>query len=199
VTLEVEAREAGGVALLHGTALVADARSATPSVELPVPVSFDEARESSRHYPGFDHHQYPSCFVCGQARPLRDGLALYPGAVSGRAIVAAPWQPAADLCDEEGRVRTRFMWAALDCPSWYGYAAFHEPVPILLGRLTAHVAAQPRAAEPCVVHGWLLAREGRKIRAASAVFDAQGKPLAWAEAIWIVLKSGPSDFQVGRL
>jgi hypothetical protein len=189
IPMDVEAQEAGRVALMNAATVVAEARNTELSLALPEPVSWDEAVVASRAYPGFHHHQYPSCFVCGPARPLGDGLALFPGPVAGRALVAAPFTPAPDLCDADGRLLPALMWAALDCPSWYGYAAFHEPAPpILLGRLSAHIHDRPHASDRCVVLGWALGREGRKIRCASAVFEATGRALAWAEATWIVLK-----------
>ena len=187
--LEVAQKADGGVALLDGSTLIAEAQSTTLSLALPAPASWEEARTASRDYPGFRHHQYPSCFVCGPHRLHGDGLALFPGPVDDRGVVAAPWAPAHDLCDADGRLRAAFMWAALDCPSWYGYAAFHEPAPpILLGRLTAELLDLPHAGDACVVMGWFLGREGRKIRCASAVFGPKGRALAWAEATWVVLK-----------
>jgi len=190
IAMEVEPQQSGSIALTHGTTVIAEARRTTVSTDLPEPVSWEQAVAASRAYPGFVEHQYPSCFVCGPGRPLHDGLSIFPGAVGNREVVAAPWQPAKDLCDPDGRVLPAFMWAALDCPSWYGYAAFHEPVPpILLGRLSAQVNERAHAEERCVAMGWALGREERKIRCASAVFSAAGRALAWAQATWIVLKA----------
>ena len=190
VPLQVERAEDERILLMDGATVVAEARAVELApMELPEAVSWEGAQAASRVYPGFHHHQYPSCFVCGPARPFEDGLALFPGAVADRKVVAAPWQPATDLGDAEGRVLPVFMWAALDCPSWFGYAAFNEPLPpILLGRLSAQIAARPLTGDRCVVMGWSLGREGRKIRCASAVFSEDGKALAWAQAIWVALK-----------
>jgi hypothetical protein len=88
-------------------------------------------------------------------------------------------------------VQTRFVWSALDCPGWFGYASFVEDAPrVLLGRLAAEVVRAPRAGESCVVVGWAMGREGRKISCGTALFDARGAALARARSTWIVLKPG---------
>jgi hypothetical protein len=179
-----------GYVLAHDGKPVAEARSVELALELPEGASFADAARASLGYPGFVRHPYPSCFVCGPQRAQGDGLGLYPGPLEGRRVVAAPWAPARDLCDQDGRVGARFVWSALDCPSWFGYAAFAEQeLPILLGRLTAEVKARPRADEPCVVLGWSLGRQGRRIECASALLGGDGQFLAWARAVWIEVKS----------
>jgi hypothetical protein len=111
----------------------------------PVPVSFEEASEASERFIGFHDHPYPGCFVCGleRAAGLPQGLALHPGALKAQGekrVVAAPFRPAADLCDQQGLLAPEFVWAALDCPSWFGHAAFQQRPPvILLGRLAVQV------------------------------------------------------------
>ena len=128
-------------------ALLAEGKPTAFQLALPQPVSFAEAEAARANYIGFREHPYPGCFVCGPARApdFGAGLGLFPGAVSGQQLVAAPWQPARDLCDEHGLARKEFVWAALDCPSWFGHAAFVERVPkILLGRLAVAVLRLPR-------------------------------------------------------
>jgi hypothetical protein len=125
---------------------------------------------------------------------LGPGLAIFPGAASsGSAMpqVAAPWQPASELGDAAGRVRAEFVWAALDCPSWFGFAAFAQELPrALLGRLAVSIARRPSVGERCVVQGWYLAKEGRRILCGSALFDGAGECLAQARATWVELKAG---------
>jgi hypothetical protein len=162
------------------------------SLELPLPepVTFSEAELASRAYPGFHSHPFPHCFVCGTERERGDGLALYPGAVVGRPLVAAPWVPTADLCDARGRVRKHFLWAALDCPAWFGYVAFAERVgPTLLGRITCQIVRAPQRDEACVVLGWHTGTEGRRIGCATAIFDVHGSCLAYSRSTWIALKA----------
>jgi hypothetical protein len=189
VPLELVDETAGGISLQHDGTLIAEARPTHVELTLPHAPSFEQATEASAHYLGFKHHLYPSCFVCGPLRDPGDGLRIFPGRLEHPRVAAAPWVPPRDLCDGDGLVEARFVWAALDCPSWWGYAAFNEPgPPILLGRLAAEIRARPRAEERCVVIGFGLGREGRRISCGSALVDGSGQYIAWARATWIELK-----------
>ncbi|MFT3928099.1 MAG: hypothetical protein QM778_36560 [Myxococcales bacterium] len=199
--LTLESRDGGAVLLGPDGGLIAEGKPTTLELVLPASVGWDEARAATAHYVGFREHPYPGCFVCGPRRPagIAPGLGLYPGAVrspSGQAVVAAPFRPPADLADDQGLLKPEFVWAALDCPSWFGHAAYLEHVPkILLGRLAVHIARRPRAegasavGEACVVMGWSLGQEGRRITCASALYDERGDCLAWGKAVWVELKS----------
>ena len=176
--------------LHHGKLLVAEAEPTTLPLEVPSPVSFQVAALATHGFVGFRSHPYPTCFVCGPDRLDADGLGLYPGAVPGRKLVAAAWSPAADLCDRQGRVAQRYVWSALDCPAWYGYLAFSErKAPTLLGRMASDVQRLPERAEPCVLIGWHLRTEGRRILVASAMFGADRKCIARSVCTWITLTS----------
>jgi hypothetical protein len=170
--------------------LIAEAKPAGFSLEPPPPPSFAEATAASTRYLWRDTHPYPTCFVCGPRRSPGDGLCIYPGAVEGCAIAAAPFVPDASLVDESGRVRPEMVWASLDCPSWFGYHCFHELTEglVLLGRLAARIDERPRAGERCVCVGWFLGREGRKIQCGSALYAESGRLLAAGKATWIVVK-----------
>ncbi len=197
--LTLEAREGGAVLLGADGSLIAEAKPAELELSLPGAVSWEEAQAASARYIGFREHPYPGCFVCGPRRAPGSlpGLGLFPGAAqspSGRPVAAAPFAPPADLADEAGLLKPEFVWAALDCPSWFGHAAFVDPVPkILLGRLTVAIHRRPRAgpgqsAERCVVVGWGIGQERRRITCGSALYDARGECLAMGKAVWVELK-----------
>jgi hypothetical protein len=188
-----------------GALLLAEASALSHlELEVPAPVSFERAERARERYLGFQAHPYPTCFVCGPARPpeLGRGLELYPGAIgdlddgvtSSSADgpyrqVAAPFQPAEDLCDAQGLLCGEHVWAALDCPSWFGHAAFAQATPkTLLGRLAVQIVRRPAARERCVVTGFGLGQEGRRISCGSALFGADGACIARARATWIALK-----------
>ena len=118
-------------------------RQSAPSStsSLPAPSRFEQAERASRNYPGFDAHDYPTCFVCGPART--DGLGIFAGAVDGRGVFAAPWL----VPDDVSRV---LVWAALDCPGAIG-VGWDGRGDWLLGRMTAEVLAVPTAGDRCVV------------------------------------------------
>ncbi|HEX7082185.1 MAG TPA: hypothetical protein VF329_14340 [Gammaproteobacteria bacterium] len=146
-----------------------------------------EAVEASRRYAGFQAHPAPACFVCGPERAPADGLRIFAGALdpykNGPAAVAAPWTPDPSLDAGDGRVRSEFMWAALDCPGFA--AAAPDMRPMLLGELTAQVDRRAAIGERCVVVGWPIASEGRKHEAGTAVFGADGELYARGRATWI--------------
>ena len=183
-------REGGAVRLMHGDQVVAEARASQPTVRPPTSPGVEAAERASRNYLGLKDHLFHSCFVCGTSRKAGDGLRLFPGPV-GDNIVACTWTPGDAFADDEGRVANLFMWAALDCPSYWAlpHAGATRSV---LGRLTAEIITHPRADQTLVVAAWPLSSSARKHRAATAIYDASGAVLARAEAMWIDIK--PEQF-----
>jgi hypothetical protein len=182
-SLQLERRDSG-VVLLDGDLLVAEARPAALELDVPEPVSLEEAERASAAYRGFEEHAFPTCFVCGPARDPGDGLRIFAAQVEGRDLVAAPWTPDPSLAGPDGLVRHEYVWAALDCPGAFA-VGFSERGEIVLGRLTAEVRGPVRARQPHVVVGWPLGEEGRKLYAGTAVFTAGGELCALARATWI--------------
>ncbi|MBA2616322.1 MAG: hypothetical protein H0U90_11220 [Actinobacteria bacterium] len=170
------ARTEGHVEVREGETLVAQAEQIDFELDVPEPVSVEEAREASEGYSGFREHAYSTCFVCGPDR--RDGLGIHPGPVRGRELVAAPWTPPADVPDE-------LVWAALDCPSGWAIDTFGR-AGVLLGRLAVRILEPPRGGEPHVVLGWAVGADGRKRLAGSALLTAEGRTVAFARSIWLV-------------
>lgn len=182
-------REGERARLYAGETLVAEAEPATVDLEAPPPVGFEEAVKASRGYPWFEGHPFPTCFVCGPERAPGDGLRLLPGAVEGREVAAAPWVPDPSVADAQGVVRPEIVWAALDCPSWFGMHCFHPFTGMaLLGRLAARIDSRPRAGERCVVAGWFRGREGRKIHTGAALFGEGGVLRAIGKSTWVTLR-----------
>jgi hypothetical protein len=176
--------------LLDGDTVVAEAVPARVDVDPPAPLGAPAARAAERMSPVVVHpgwHPFPSCFVCGPERWPGDGLRLFPGRVDGTDLFAVAWTPGAEVDDGDGNVRDEFVWAALDCPtSFVMYLAEGRPEEVrVLGRLAARIDAPPRAGEEHVVVAWPLAREGRKLTAAGALYDGTGRVLAVSRAVWI--------------
>jgi hypothetical protein len=173
--------------LFDGNRLVAEAeRVELDPLELPRPPTLAEAERAAAAYAGFREHTFPTCFVCGPEREDGDGLRIFAGPLEGRSpLVAAPWTPAPGLGRPDGRVRREFVWAALDCPGAFavGYPGRGET---LLGRLALQLESLPQVGERCIVVGWPLGEDGRKVHAATALFRETGEVLAWARATWIV-------------
>lgn len=173
--LEVR-HDAGRTVLLHGESLVAEARPAEPGVEAPPAPSWDEALAAGSRLVGWGAPDFEECFVCG-ARPEDDGLGIRAGAVAGRpGLVATTWVAR--------EVSPEIVWAAIDCPGAYALHGEGRGDP-LLARMTARVDRLPREGERCVVVGWGLDEDGRKLRAATALYGDDGAPVAVASQLWI--------------
>jgi hypothetical protein len=198
------ARRLDIVATAHGVELKCIARTLATArgVDLALPevpaVGFSEAQDAaSRSAQDDSRHPLPTCFVCGPARAVGDGLRLRAGPLGSRAgartgMHAAPWVPGADLAGSDGAVAAEFVWAALDCPSGYaGLGARHLGLSgselILLGRMRARIERRPHPGDQCVIVAWPTGRDGRKLFAGSALLGADGTLLAAAEATWILL------------
>lgn len=178
LSVELEVVEIdGGLELRRGDVLVAEARPFELELDVPESVALADAVEASKHFAGFEHHAYPTCFTCGPARD--DGLRIFAGPVAdGAGLVAAPWIPRED-------VRPEILWAALDCPAGWAVDDFQREG-VLLGRMGARILAVPGPDATCVVVGWRAGEEGRKRRAGSALFTAKGELLACSRSTWIV-------------
>jgi hypothetical protein len=166
-----------GLDLWDGEELVAKAEPAEVDLDVPGPVSYDEAERAGAGFPGFEHHAFPMCFVCGPSRSPGDGLRIFTGPVEGRDVLAAPWQVPEEV-DET------LVWAALDCPGAVA-SGYPERGDTLLGRFAGRVDEVPRPGERCVVVAWPLGEDGRKLYAGTALFGDDARLLGLARAIWI--------------
>jgi len=181
--LDVQRLDGGSVAVLDGDTLVAEGAPASVEIEVPEPVTFEEAVTAAKSYLGFRHHPFPTCFVCGPKRAEGDGLRIFPGWVADRNIVAAPWTPDASVADEDGQVRPEIVWAALDCPS--GFAVITPETVAVLGRLAVKLVAPVQPGKRYAAIGWPLGEEGRKMYSGTALFGEGGDLRAFARATWV--------------
>lgn len=171
--------------VLHGDAVVAEARPAEPELDPPPPPSFADAERLAAALGEDGDHPFPGCFVCGPGRAPGDALRLRPAPV-GDGRVAAPWRV------DEGFASPRFVWAALDCPGGWAVTPDASRGLSVLGRLTARVDETPGPGDECVVVGWPLGGEGRKRFAGTAVFRGE-KLLALASAVWFEVPAERRD------
>jgi hypothetical protein len=167
-------RDGDTVRLLDGDALVADARPAPVAVDVPEPVSLEDAERSRERHVRDWTPEFSECYVCG----IRDdGLQIRVGPVAGRGkLHAAP----ITLPEE----RPELVWAAIDCPGAFAVGAEGRG-DIVLGRMTARVDRVPEAGEQCVVISWPLGEDGRKLFAGTALFDSGGELAALARQTWV--------------
>ena len=163
---------------------VANARTAELELEIPSAPTFAESMQASQRYTGFEQHNFPQCFVCGPDREDGDGLRIFPGALADRPGVAAPWTPGKSLLGRDtSAVGVEFVWSALDCPGYFGLRK--NDFAALLGRMTAQVIQSPEVGQRCIVMGWPIREDGRKLQVGSGVFSESGELMACAKATWI--------------
>jgi hypothetical protein len=182
-------RSDGGLRVLDGDALVAEARPAELSLEPPEPVTFDEAVAIAAARPDDPEHRFPGCFVCGPAREEGDALRLRPTA-TGDGRIVAPWRPS--------EVTQPFVWASLDCPGAHAVNPDGARGISVLGRLTARVMEAPAPGDECVVVGWPLGGDGRRFHAGTALFR-DDRPLAVARAVWFMVGDEARDGTLTRV
>jgi hypothetical protein len=164
--------------LEDGDLLVAEAVAGDPGLEPPSPPDPAAAAAAGEGVGAFGPPEFAECFVCG-AREDGSGLGIHPGPVPGlpAGLVATTWT-AHDVSPE-------VTWAAIDCPGAYA-AGDPGRGEVVLGRMTARVDRLPEEGEPCVVVGWPLGEDGRKLFAGTALYGRDGAPLAVARQVWIL-------------
>ena len=171
--------------LEDGDLLIAEAVAGDPGLEPPLPPDPTSAAAAGEGVGAFGPPEFAECFVCG-AREDGSGLGIHPGPLPGRdglgaglraGLVATTWT-AHDVSPE-------VIWAAIDCPGAYA-AGDPGRGEVVLGRMTARIDRLPEEGEPCVVVGWPLGEDGRKLFAGTALYGRDGSPLAVARQVWIL-------------
>jgi hypothetical protein len=178
-------RDNGSVRLLDGDDLIAEG-VAKPDfkLEAPAPVGVADARDAATRYRGLADGLFSKCFVCGRAR--EDAFGVFAGAVEGRDLVASPWTPPDWSADDDGKVLPEFVWAVLDCPTYFALYKDSDELPLsFLARLTGRIIGPVTAGDEHVVIAWPIEFDGRKHHAGSAVLNADGEVLAVAHALLI--------------
>ena len=183
VALDIEV-SANTAQLTYDGAVVADAKISDSALEPLDPLSLAQADAAMARYDGWSSHPFPNCFTCGPERTEGDGLRIFPGPVAD-GIVASTWTPDVSLVDVDGRIPAEIVWAAMDCPG--GWSAITEDRPMVLGRMAVRIDSLPTVGENYVIAGKALENQGRKSRTAVSMFDADGRVLATAEQVWIVV------------
>jgi hypothetical protein len=199
--MSVAPNDEGGVVATYDGTPILSARCTHDGVTDVEPVTPEEARAAMASYAGLTSHPFPTCFSCGTGREPGDGLRIFPGRVTDapagdggepRARVAATWTPDAGVAedyhayvDELPRASLPVTWAALDCVG--GWAGDLEERLMVLARMTARIDSLPVIGEEHVLVGMAGAREGRKTRTSSTMYDADARVVGTAEHLWIAV------------
>ena len=177
-----------GIVLTCDDKVIAQAWPATFDLDIPPCPSLLEVQEMSKHFPGFNHHMFPGCFVCGPDRSEGEGLRIFAGRADQHNLVGCSWSPDPSLFDEQGHLQERYIWAALDCPS-AGAFMDTEMKPVLLGELSVRIDSKAISPDQeLIIIGWELEASGRKHITASALFTADKKLLACGRSTWIEIE-----------
>ena len=180
----------GSVEMRDGETLLAEGRPApAPDLEVPAPVSPEEAEAARRGSPLHQRHSFPTCFVCGP--DASHGLGVVCGPVRDRELVAAPFRATREMSDQEGSVRPELVWSVLDCPSGLVGMIVPGMGVSMLGRLTGIIHRPLEVDRDYVAVGWLIELDGRKTQSATAILDEDGEAMAVARATWIALAEQP--------
>ncbi len=180
----------GKAIMRDGEAIVAEADTDGDfELEVPAPVGIEEATAAREGSPLRSAHPFPECFVCGPQRSTGDGLCVTCGPLAAGAAVAAPWHVDRSLSLADGAIAPELVWSVLDCPGGIAAMLMPDVGVAVLGRLRARIDGRIEPDTACVAMGWPIDRDGRKLRAGSAIFSAEGALLARGLATWIELKS----------
>lgn len=192
----------GGLRVVLGDVLIAEARCTSLEMDVPDPPSFVAALAARDRSPSFYRNFnpllpdgtgfHPVCACCGADAPPGEGLHVYAAPVPGFRGVAAAWHPHPALGDDSGRLPPAIVWTALDCPGQFAYLVDGIRTG-LLGRMTARILREVAADEDLVVIGWRQEIERRKHFAGTALFDGAGRLCAFARQTWIGRIDAPSD------
>ena len=186
--LQLRATADGGLSLLDGELLLAEAIATAFTLAVPAAPALEVAeaaaaiaRMRARTRTG---NPYDQCFGCGISRD--DGLCIVPGPVGDDGLVAAAWTPSPSLAGADGVLPADIAWAALDCPA--GIAWNHRlgnGPPMMTGRMAAAIDLPIRAGETYIVVGWPISQDGRKLHAGTAIFDGAGRVHARSLQLWL--------------
>ena len=172
--------------VLDGETLIASAVTTDLDIEHPAAPNRQQALKAAEAYSGFKSHPFPGCFVCGPDRPVQDGLRIFAGPLDDSSQASCDWQPYPSLGDGNGIIRPEIIWAALDCPSYFGAFIGQDNPKALLGRMTLRFyKKQASVNDTYIISAWPISNEGRKYFGGSALFNEQGEFVALARATWI--------------
>jgi hypothetical protein len=87
-------------------------------------------------------------------------------------------------------VLPEFVWAVLDCPTYFALYVNGKLPTSVLAPVTARIDAPVVAGEEHVVIAWPVETDGRKRHAGSAVLSSDGEALAVARALLIEPRDG---------
>jgi hypothetical protein len=182
--------EADALMLRDRATLLCEARAGSVAHLKPPPAPSDWLDVMRRGEEGGspEDSDFGECIVCGRGRAIGDGLRVLGSAGPEPGTSLSCWLPHVNHADNRGRIRSEFVWGALDCPGAFAAQDPGDFRPALTGRMTAKVIERPQAGERCAVVGWRIGEEGRKLYSGTALYTERGRLCAPASCTWILLR-----------
>jgi hypothetical protein len=176
-----------GLELLDGDNVVLQLHPVTLALEVPEPPTMRQAEYAAMANLEISARPSPTCITCGNERAPGDGLRVFVHPIDAREIVAGAWTPHENFGDASGHLAERFIWAALDCPTFWAIdAAYDVDVPLVTARLAVSILQRVPVDQPLIVMAWPIAeRSNRLWVSGAAIVTPEGRPLAVARATWI--------------
>jgi hypothetical protein len=171
------------IQLRHGDLTIAMATAGEVKCVPPSAPTLDAARRAGGASTDEKRHPFPTCFVCGPLRAAGDGLRIFPGPIA-QDDCACVWTPGRELAGTRG-VDSLYVWAALDCPTGWAVQAAAQGRVAVLGTFAVEQLEEVALDVPHILTAWRLGQEGRKHFAGGALWTADQRLLAVAEATWI--------------
>jgi hypothetical protein len=190
----VDGHASGGVQLILGETLIAEAQRTELELEIPRPPSYADALAARAASPSLAENLnphlgngtgfHPICFCCGADVAPDAGLHVYAAPVAGFDGVTAAWRPHASFADAQGYLPEPVVWAGLDCPGQFAWlnAGIRTG---MLGRITGRMLKRVAADQDLRVTGWCIDVERKKHFAGTALFDESGDLCAYTRQVWI--------------
>jgi hypothetical protein len=177
--------------MLVGDSLIAECEPADLRLDVPAPVSLEQARCAALESEWREKHPFPGCFGCGPERSQEEAVAITMGPLEPGVLYAGTWTPLEEFTSEGDRVAPLFVWSALDCPT-AAPAVPADSRASVLARLTARLLIPPLARSEHSVLAWLIGHDGRKHLGGSAIYRPDGELCAYAEGLWVELRDPAS-------
>lgn len=173
--------------LTHGEQLICEARPATLALDPPGPQDWALAEHLSARGGSTEDTDFHCCLVCGRGRTIGDGLRVFGQRMDDRPVSLSLYEPHAVHAAADGRIDAAFLWGTLDCPGAWAVQDPDDRQIAMTGRMTGRVFYRPAPGESCMVVGWRIGGEGRKLFAGTALYTRAGTLCAMALTTWIVL------------
>lgn len=177
----------GSHVLKNREQLVCEARPASLDLDPPGLQDWATAERLSAAGGSPDDTDFHWCLVCGRGRALGDGMRVFGLRLEDRPMSLSLYEPHAAHAAADGRIGAAFLWGALDCPGAWAVQDPDDWRTAMTGRMTARILHRPRPGEPCMVVGWKIGAEGRKLFAGTALYTRTGTLCAVAASTWIVV------------